>query len=230
MVIINKLLLLIIISACVISGCSSTLPVWRQDARTVFDRVRIHGANKLLPEETKNVEDTLLMGEALLLEDEPEKADDYFHMAWTKGKLLETNLAAEQQRLANLARLKAEADKRERERQRALLEEQNRLLKKQTAAAEAAERAKKAERAGHNRDKSLPAYHTVMRGETLPQIAGQPEVYNDQTLWPLLYRANRDQIRDPAHIRPGQALRIPRNVSREETTEARRFGQEKPLH
>lgn len=229
MVVINKLLLLIIISACVISGCSSTLPVWRQDARMVFDRVRNHGANKLLPEETKNVEDTLLMGEALLLEDEREEADEYFHLAWTKGKLLEMNLVAEQQRLANLARLKAEAEQLERERQKTLLEEQNRLLKEQAAAAESAEHDKKAERNGHGREKPLPAYHTVMRGETLPQIAGQPEVYNDQTLWPLLYRANRDQIRDPGHIRTGQALRIPRNVSRDEIAEARRYGQEKPL-
>jgi nucleoid-associated protein YgaU len=212
------------------SGCSSPLTVWRQEARTVFDRARTNGADRLLPEESKSIEETLLMGEALMLEDEPEEADNYFYLAWTKGKLLETNLAAEQQRLANLARLKAEADKRERERQKALLEEQNRLLKEQAAAAESAEHAKKAEKAGHSREKPLPAYHTVMRGETLPQIAGQPEVYNDQTLWPLLYRANRDQIRDPAHIRPGQALRIPRNVSREEIAEARRYGQEKPLH
>jgi len=170
------------------------------------------------------------VGEALLQEDEPEEADTYLHLAWTKGKLLEMNLVAEQLRLADLARLKAEADKRERERQRALLEEQNRLIKERAAAAESAEHAKNAEKAGHNREKSLPAYHTVMRGETLPQIAGLPEVYNDQALWPLLYRANRDQIRDPAHIRPGQALRIPRNVSREEIAEARRYGQEKPLH
>ena len=212
------------------SGCSSPLTVWRQEARTVFDRARIHGANKLLPEESKSVEETLLLGEALVLEDEPEEADYYFHLAWTKGQLLETNLAAEQQRLANIARLKAEADKRERERQQAEFEEQNRLLKEQAAAAESAENEKKAENAGHNREKPLPAYHTVMRGETLPQIAGQPEVYNDPTLWPLLYRANRDQIRDPAHIRPGQALRIPRNVNREEAAEARRYGQEKPLH
>jgi hypothetical protein len=213
----------------VISGCSSTLPVWQQEARTVFDRARIHGALKLLPEESKSVEETLLMGEALMLEDEPEEADTYLHLAWTKGKLLEMNLVTEQLRLADLARLKAEAEQRERERQKALLEAQNRLLKEQAVAAESAEHGKKAERNGHGREKSLPAYHTVMRGETLPQIAGQPEVYNDQVLWPLLYRANRDQIRDPGHIRPGQALRIPRNVSREEIAEARRYGQEKPL-
>lgn len=213
-----------------IFGCSSPAIVWRQEARTVFDRARINGASKLLPEESKSVEETLLTGEALVLEDEPEEADDYFHLAWTKGKLLETKLAAEQRRLADLARLKAEAERLERERRKALQEEQNRLLKKQAVAAESAERGKKSDKAGQNRDKSLPAYHTVIRGETLPQIAGLAEVYNDQTLWPLLYRANRDQIRDPGHIRPGQALRIPRNVGREEITEARRYGQEKPIH
>jgi nucleoid-associated protein YgaU len=68
-----------------------------------------------------------------------------------------------------------------------------------------------------------------MRGETLPQIAAQSDVYNDLTVWPLLYRANRDQIRDPGHIWPGQVLRIPRNLSREEIAEARRYSQDKPL-
>ena len=164
-----------------------------------------------------------------MLEDEPEEADSYFQLAWTKGKMLEANLAAEQTRLANLARLKSEAEQRERERQRALLEEQNRLLKEQESTAESAER-KKTERAGQGREKSLPTQHTVMRGETLPQIAGQADIYNEPALWPLLYRANRDQIRDPSHIRAGQVLRIPRNVGREEIAEARRYGQEKPLH
>jgi nucleoid-associated protein YgaU len=212
-----------------ISGCSSMSPVWRQEARTVFDRARIHGADKLLPEESKSVENSILFGEALLLEDEPEEADNYFHLAWTKGKLLEMNLVAEQWRLANLARVKASSEQRERERRKALLLEQNRQPKDQAAAVESAEHGKKVERNGHGREKPLPAYHTVLRGETLPQIAGEPEVYNDQTLWPLLYRANRDQIRDPGHIRPSQVLRIPRNASREEITEARRYGQEKPL-
>jgi nucleoid-associated protein YgaU len=139
------------------------------------------------------------------------------------------NLVAEQCRLANLARLKAEAEQRDCERHKAMMEEQNWLIKEQAGAMESAEHAKKVERNGHGREKLLPAYHTVMHGETLPQIAAGPEVYSDQTLWPLLYRANRDQIRDPGHIRPGQVLRIPRIISREEIAEARRYGQEKPI-
>ncbi len=49
--------------------------------------------------------------------------------------------------------------------------------------------------------------HVVQRGETLSSIA---EVYlGNPHLWPALYRANRDQIRDPGHLYPGQTLSIP---------------------
>ena len=197
----------------------------------IFERVRIHGAGKILPDEFKSVEETLVMGEALLQEDESEEADNYFHLAWTKVKILEMNLAAKKLRVAESVRLKAEAEERERkrERQRVLQEEQRRLLQESAEAAEAAAHEKKIERPRLIKEKPLPIYHTVMRGETLPQIAAQSDVYNDLTLWPLLYRANRDQIRDPGHIWPGQVLRIPRNLSREEITEARRYSQEKPL-
>lgn len=171
------------------------------------------------------------MGDALLLEDESEEADNYFHLAWTKGKILEMNLAAEKLLLSETARLKSEAEERERqrERQKVLQEEQRRLMQENTQAAESAAHEKKIERPRSSKEKPLPVYHTVMRGETLPQIAAQSDVYNDLTLWPLLYRANRDQIRDPGHIWPGQVLRIPRNLSREEIAEARRYSQEKPL-
>jgi nucleoid-associated protein YgaU len=110
-----------------------------------------------------------------------------------------------------------------------LQEEQSHKLQEQPKAAESPAHVKKAEKTGQNKEKPLPVYHTVMHGETLPQIAARPDVYNDLALWPLLYRANRDQIRDPGHIQPGQVLRIPRNMSREETAEARRYGLEKPL-
>src|SRR5208283_1605863 len=110
--------------------------------------VRSHGADKILPDEFKSVEETLVMGDALLLEDESEEADNYFHLAWTKGKILEMNLAAEKLRMAQTARLKAEVEERERQRelQRVLQEEQKRLLQGSTQAAEAAALAKKSER------------------------------------------------------------------------------------
>jgi nucleoid-associated protein YgaU len=50
--------------------------------------------------------------------------------------------------------------------------------------------------------------HEVRAGETLWTIAG--DAIGDPTLWPALYFANRDQIKHPAQLYPGQKLRIPR--------------------
>jgi nucleoid-associated protein YgaU len=183
-----------------------------------------------LPEESKSVEDAIHRGETLLSEDKPGEADVYFHLAWTKGRLLEGNLVAEKLRLADQARLKSLSEQRELERQLAFKEGQNQQLREKAIASDSAAHLKKPERSADSKEKPLPAYHTVLRSETLPLIAARSDVYNDQTLWPLLYRANRDQISDPGRIRPGQVLLIPRNVSREEIAEARRYGQEKPLH
>ena len=49
--------------------------------------------------------------------------------------------------------------------------------------------------------------HVVRPGESLATIA-QAEL-GDIALWPVLYRANRDRIKDPARIYPGQELTIP---------------------
>ncbi len=63
--------------------------------------------------------------------------------------------------------------------------------------------------------------YTVEAGETLWTIAAQPRVYDDPLLWPLLYKANRDQIRDPRQVYSGQVLSIPRDLSLTEIEEAR---------
>jgi nucleoid-associated protein YgaU len=49
--------------------------------------------------------------------------------------------------------------------------------------------------------------HVVRPGESLSTIAR--ERLGDIALWPVLYRANRDRIKDPARIYPGQELTIP---------------------
>jgi len=51
------------------------------------------------------------------------------------------------------------------------------------------------------------AFHDVRNGDTLATIAAT--TLGDPSLWPALYRANRDQIRDPARLYPGQRLEIP---------------------
>lgn len=217
-----------------VAACAPAVPRWRQEARLVFDRVRLNGADRVFPTEYKSLEDAMLKGEEFARAGETSDAERYYLLVMNRGNLLEKEFVAEQKRRADAARLRAEAEKQERERQAALLAEQLRQAKARAeavAAAEAAEAArKKADKARQQREKSLAAHHTVKRGESLPQIASQQDVYNEANLWPLIYRANRDQISDPRHIWPGQVLRIPRNVTREDVQEARRYAQDKPLH
>ena len=49
--------------------------------------------------------------------------------------------------------------------------------------------------------------HEVQPGESLAVIAGRE--LGDPRLWPVLYRANRDRIKDPTRIYPGQRISIP---------------------
>lgn len=55
--------------------------------------------------------------------------------------------------------------------------------------------------------------YTVMRGDSLWAISGKSEVYSNPYQWPLIYKANRDQIRDADLIYPGQNFSIDRNPS-----------------
>lgn len=73
------------------------------------------------------------------------------------------------------------------------------------------------------------ATYAVGEGETLWTISAQPEVYNEGLLWPLLYQANRDQIKDPRQIFPGQTLSIRRDMTQNELEEARQKAKESDI-
>lgn len=49
--------------------------------------------------------------------------------------------------------------------------------------------------------------HVVQKGDTLSKIADQ--YYGDAALYPKIFEANRDILKDPNKIKPGQKLRIP---------------------
>ena len=49
--------------------------------------------------------------------------------------------------------------------------------------------------------------YEVKPGDTLSKIAKQ--VLGDANRWPEIFEANKDQIKDPNLIHPGQELRIP---------------------
>lgn len=55
-----------------------------------------------------------------------------------------------------------------------------------------------------------PRFYEVQAGDSLSKIAEQ--VYGDTTKWKALFEANREVIKDPDLIYPGQKIRIPDNV------------------
>ncbi len=67
-----------------------------------------------------------------------------------------------------------------------------------------------------NLERARPKYYedsyTVVRGDYLSKIAGYSFIYDDSSKWGIIYRANRDQIRDPNLIYPDQVLKIPRGL------------------
>lgn len=56
-------------------------------------------------------------------------------------------------------------------------------------------------------DNPYAQYYTVKKGDTLSKIA--EEFYGDKMLYPQIFEANRDQLKDPNKIKVGQKLRIP---------------------
>ena len=49
--------------------------------------------------------------------------------------------------------------------------------------------------------------YTVVSGDSLSKIAKRK--YGDAQKWPVIFEANRDTIKDPDLIHPGQVLKIP---------------------
>lgn len=74
-----------------------------------------------------------------------------------------------------------------------------------------------------------PKTYRVLGGETLWTIAARSDIYADALLWPLIYQANRDQIKDPRQIYPKQTLAIPRQVSDQDRHAARQKARESKI-
>lgn len=68
----------------------------------------------------------------------------------------------------------------------------------------------------------VPSSHVVVKGECLWWISEYRQVYDDPFQWPLMYQANRDQIKDPDLIYPDQVFTVPRNATLDEIKKARK--------
>lgn len=62
--------------------------------------------------------------------------------------------------------------------------------------------------------------YVVAAGDSLWIISGRPEVYGNSYLWPLIWDANLDTLKDPNRLRSGQRLRIRTNPTVDEVVQA----------
>lgn len=220
-----------VLSLFLLTACGTSAPAWRPKASAMMDELVRQDAPQLSPQEYNNLLETYEHGEAVLhVQGDRQEADRLYLLTVQKGALLKQELLRRRQLQAaeQLRKDAAEATRIEEERlmiQAAEAESRLREQEKRAADQEAQAAARKA--TPQETAQPLALRYTVRRGETLPQIAARSEIYNDSSLWPLIYRANRDQIRDPKQLWPGQVLKIPRQFTRDEALEAKRYSGKK---
>jgi len=220
-----------------VAACAAPVPRFRNASLTAYEKVRASGLEALFPFETKDFYSTVNQGNSELARGDITAADGYYNLALGKADILKDLYLNELKRREEAAALELEKKRRadaELEIQKQKEHEQAEELAREAARikrleAEKAEARRKAERSRLEKEVPPVSRHTVKRGETLPQIAAALEVYGDASLWPLIYKANRDQISNPAVLWPGQVLRIPRNADKNDINEARRFASEHSL-
>lgn len=70
--------------------------------------------------------------------------------------------------------------------------------------------------------------YIVKKGDSLWTISAKGGVLGDSFRWPLLFKANRDQIADPDLIEPKQDLSYKKQYSKEDIEDAVKKAQETP--
>lgn len=231
-------ILVMVVAVIVVAGCAKA-PVAELEAarRMVFHASEV-GAEHWSPGEYQLARDALKVAEQQIEEQQYRSAQRTLELSqrYAAAAVIETEKAAT--RIAELERRRLEQVRLAEETQQRVLDEQQeaqRLLelerrrKAELTAQAAAVRAATAAAAKDKKSEPPPAAaqpelverYEVRAGQTLAAIAALPEVYGDSLLWPLIYRANRDQIKAPQEISAGQVLDVPRDKSREELEAAR---------
>jgi len=217
------------LSICLMTACSTPVPTYRAKSAALVDEVK-QDAVAIFPQEYLNLLETFEHGEAVLLVQHDEQAADVFYqLALQKGSLLKKEMQRYKQRKAQQEQEKIAAEAARLKEEQLMLEaaQAEARLREQELRAAAQQAQAAAARVEAPKPPPQALSYTVRRGETLPQIAARTEIYNDSSLWPLIYRANRDQIRDPKQLWPGQVLKIPRHFSRDEALKAKRYSGKK---
>ncbi len=226
----TRLLKLFIIGLVLLVGCAKPPSAALEETRRVVAYAYASGASQFAAEQYQQASAALRAAEELVsngkysaAEESLEQAREYSSQALTLTVQRKEQLELEKRRQAEAAARAAAA-----ERARLKLLEEQRLeqqVKQKVVKQPAPKPVEKKQP-----EKPKPLTHVkVAPAENLLMIAARPEVYDDGELWPLIYKANRDQIKDPTEIFPGQTLLIPRDKSPEEIEAARIEARESKL-
>jgi nucleoid-associated protein YgaU len=200
-----------------VSGCASSVPpVEHSLALEAILNAGRAGAERMAVAEYREAQLTLKKGELLLKDGDQEAARETLTAAIVHAHQAETTTYI---RNLNLAENRIQQLETQKE---ALLQAWRAAIADQEATIDFSTDAE-------SQPKNKTAYYTIVEGESLFTIAGKKKVYGDALLWPLIYKANRDQIKDPQQIYPGQRLTIPRDVSELEMEEARNTARESTI-
>ncbi|MCK5913674.1 MAG: DUF4398 domain-containing protein [Desulfuromusa sp.] len=222
-----KRLLLIVAIIILSSGCAKPPVADLESTREIAARAYAAGATQFAPGEYQLANSALQAAELQVKNKEYRKASRTLDLAQRYSKeALRLTIERKEQRAAEQKKIAAEKQQKELAKQRELQRQAE--LKKQR------EQQKKKKKVKPVPKKKAPVVITpelvdeveVQAGENLATIAARGEVYDDALLWPLIYKANRDQIKDPKEIFSGQMLMIPRDKSRDEADAARQEARE----
>lgn len=67
----------------------------------------------------------------------------------------------------------------------------------------------------------LPTSYDVVKGDSLWKISKKDNIYADPFMWPLIYKANKDKIKNPNLIYPKQNFKIERALKLDDIKAAR---------
>jgi nucleoid-associated protein YgaU len=226
----TRLLKLLIIGLVMLIGCAKPPTAELEEVRQVLALGYASGAAELASEQYQAASEALRLAEEFVrsknypaAETSLTQARDYARQALQVTRERKAELAREEQRLAEEKAKAAEL---------ARLERLKKQRQQQQAKPKPKPEPKPVPKPSPPKEPAKPklvSHVEVGPAENLLMIAARPEVYDDGELWPLIYKANRDQIKDPTEIFPGQTLLIPRDKSAEEIEAARIEARESKL-
>ena len=224
----HRRLLVILCGLLLLVGCAKPPTEELTETRSLVAYAYASGAAKIAPEQYRIASEALTEAEQLVKSGNYKKASQRLDLA-RRYSTQALALTVEKKRLWQEEQQRKLAEQRAREE----AEKRARELKAKEEAAQKV--AKVAPTPSPPSPKPAPPEPVLLdkvevaAGETLGSIAARKDIYSDVLLWPLIYKANRDQIKDPKEIFPGQILVIPRDKSSEEKDAARQEARELKL-